>query len=206
MAAKQEFLKQWMRAEALKKAEPKAAPSKRAAAPAEEGAPRTQSAPAAPAPELSTEAAPPPALVPFADMDYWYLSNDMTWTLPKSARTILIPRGFVTDFASVPQTFWAWMPPTGRYGLPAIVHDWLYWDQRLARSEADDIFGDALNDLAVSSWRRFVLYRSVRWFGGKYWHENALAKQNGEGRVLKAFPTDARIRWSDWRTKPGVFG
>ncbi len=111
----------------------------------------------------------------------------------------------MTDFASVPTTFWAWMPPTGRYGLPAIVHDWLYWDQRMARSEADDIFGDALSDLDVSSWRRFVLYRSVRWFGGKYWRENAVAKQKGEGRVLKAFPNDARIRWNDWRTKPGVF-
>jgi hypothetical protein len=206
MAAKQEFLKQWMRAETLKKAAPEAAASKRSAAPQREGAARVPSAPGAPAPEVTMELAPAPALVPFADMDYWYLSSDMTWTLPKSARTILIPRGFVTDFASVPTTFWAWMPPTGRYGLPAIVHDWLYWDQRMARSEADDVFGDALGDLDVSGWRHFVLYRSVRWFGGKYWRENTLAKQNGEGRVLKAFPNDARIRWNDWRTKPGVFG
>ena len=205
MAAKQEFLKQWMRAEAFKKAAPKGAPAKRSGASSEGGA-RTQSAPGAPEPEVTMELAPAPALVPFADMDYWYLSTDMTWTLPRSARTILVPRGFVTDFASVPPTFWAWMPPTGRYGLPAIVHDWLYWDQRVSRGEADDIFGDALGDLDVSSWRRFVLYHSVRWFGGKYWRENALAKQNGEGRVLKAFPNDARIRWSDWRTKPGVFG
>ena len=205
MAAKQEFLKEWMQAEALKKAAPKASASKRAAAPSGEETARTPSAPAAPEPEIAMELAPAPALVPFADMDYWYLSTDMTWTLPKSARTILIPRGFVTDFASVPTTFWAWMPPTGRYGLPAIVHDWLYWDQRFSRSEADDIFDAALADLSVSSWRKFVLYRSVRWFGGKYWRENALAKQNGEGRVLKAFPNDARIRWSEWRTKPGVF-
>ncbi len=91
MASKQEFLKEWMRAEAFNKVAPKTAPSKRAAAPASEGAARTQSAPARPEPEVTMELAPAPALVPFADMDYWYLSTDMTWTMPRTARTILIP-------------------------------------------------------------------------------------------------------------------
>lgn len=203
MTDKKEFLEKWMRSEALKKAAPQKAPAqpmaKRSAGPAAGGAAAES------VPDATLEMAAPPALVPFADMDFWYLSNEMPWMLVSTGKTIHVPRGFVTDFASVPSTFWAWMPPTGRYGLPAIVHDWLYWEQSLPRSAADDIFYNALSELGVSNWRRFVIYRTVRWFGGKYWRENTTAKANGEGRVLKLFPNDARITWTAWRTRPGVF-
>lgn len=216
MTAKKDFLQKWMRVDALEKISTTSAKAaKRSSAPADRSlaqrapgaSPESMRAPAPaapPAPPIG-ELAPPPALVPFADMDFWYLSNDMVWTLPRNSGSVRVPKGFVTDFATIPSTFWSWMPPTGRYGLPAIVHDWLYWDQSVARSQADAIFEAALSDLAVSSFRRFIIYRSVRWFGGKYWRENTQAKAAGAGRVLRAFPNDARITWSDWSKKPGVF-
>ncbi len=224
MGLKRDFVEKWMQAERLAKGSDifhrKVSRARKVEAPPLEPATADRAAPvtagetsqAAPAPPPAseptiTEAArsSPPALVPFADMDVWYLSSDMQWTLPAGARTIVVPRGFSTDFASVPQSFWLWMPPTGRYGLPAMVHDWLYWDQTLLRSQADDIFDGALADLDVSRWRRFILFRAVRWFGGKYWRENSRAKQQGQGRVLRMFPDDARITWTDWRKRPGVF-
>lgn len=213
-AKKTEFLEKWMRVDALQKSSKRSeSMAKRSAAPASvpESAPAGGGLPGpmrAPAPvpaDATAELAPPPALVPFADMDFWYLSGAMTWTLPQGPTTINVPRGFVTDFASVPSSFWSWMPPLGRYGLPAVVHDWLYWEQTLTRSQADDIFEAALTDLDVSWFRKFILYRSVRWFGGKYWRENAAEKAAGGGRVLKLFPDDARITWADWRKRPGVF-
>lgn len=213
MTTKREFLEKWSRVNALQKASRKSeAIAKRSASPAPAGGSleRAQRMPApasAPQSDIAVEAAPaPPTLVPFADMDFWYLSSEMTWTLPKSALTVHVPRGFVTDFASVPSSFWSWMPPVGRYGLPAIVHDWLYWDQKLSRGEADDIFDATLGEVGVSTFRKFILYRSVRWFGGKYWRENTSAKAAGQGRVLQVFPTDARVTWGDWCKKPGVFG
>ncbi len=196
MSAKKEFLKQWAQSESLKKSPPSA---KRSAT--RGGEVQTESA----SPSAQAELAPPPALVPFADMDVWYLTTDMNWNIPGSATVLRVPRGFATDFATVPSWFWSWMPPIGRYGLPAIVHDWLYWDQQFPRERADGIFDTALDELGVSGWRRFVLYRSVRWFGGRYWRENATAKATGEGRVLKQYPGDARITWAEWRTRPGVF-
>lgn len=192
MGSKREFIERWMQAEGAKKASPA---KKRSITIDAEG----ESAPE------SAHVEPPTALVPFADMDVWYLSADMIWTVPGRGTSIIVPRGFATDFASVPQYFWTWMPPTGRYGLPAIVHDWLYWDQTLLRQQADDIFDGALAELGVSGWRRFVLYRSVRWFGAKYWRENTEAKGNGEGRVLRLFPDDRRTTWTEWRRHPGVF-
>jgi Protein of unknown function (DUF1353) len=196
MTSKKEFLKQWMQSEGPKKM----APTARRSATGSSGAhPETADA------NTQAELAPPPALVPFADMDVWYLTNDMTWTIPGSATVLRVPRGFATDFASVPSWFWSWMPPIGRYGLPAIVHDWLYWDQQLTRDQADGVFKTALDELKVSPWRRFVLYRSVRWFGQRYWQDNTIAKTAGDGRVLKLYPNDARITWADWRKRPGVF-
>lgn len=39
---------------------------------------------------------------------------------------VVIPVGFITDFASVPFIFWWIFPPWGRYGKAAVLHDWLY--------------------------------------------------------------------------------
>ena len=196
MTSKREFLEQWMQAERLKMVVPSRYRTGRRTAGAQ-----TEAANA----DIHAEVAPPPALVPFADMDVWYLTTGMTWIVPGSATVLHVPQGFATDFATVPSWFWAWLPPIGRYGVPAIVHDWHYWDQKLPRLQADDIFGNALDELDVTGWRKFVLYHSVRWFGARYWRDDAAAKAAGEGRVLKLFPTDARIAWDDWRKRPGVF-
>ena len=196
MAAKTEFLKQWMQSERLKTVAPSVNRYARRGTPA-----RPEAADSG----ARAEIAPPPALVPFADMDYWYLANDMSWTIPGSATIIRIPHGFATDFASIPSWFWRWMPPVGRYGLPALAHDWLYWDQRYPRGQADNVFRSALEELGVPGWKKALLYRGVRQFGERYWNENTAEKARGTGRVLKQFPDDARVTWADWRKKPGVF-
>jgi hypothetical protein len=156
-----------------------------------------------PAPNMPS---PIPHLQPFADMDYWALVTPLRWTseltLPPE---VIVPRGFVTDFASIPSTFWSWMPRTGRYGLPAVIHDWLYWEQTVTRMEADDLFDAALGVLEVPIWQRFVICRSVRWFGGRYWDDNTAEKEQGLKRVIVRFPDDPRISWAEWRALPDVF-
>ena len=83
--------------------------------------------------ESSLERAAPPTLISFADMDYWYLAAPLRWQQPGNQGTITVPKGFATDFASIPRVFWSWLPPIGRYGVPAIVHDWHYWNQSTTR-------------------------------------------------------------------------
>jgi hypothetical protein len=39
---------------------------------------------------------------------------------------IIVPVGFVTDFASVPRPFWSFLPPYGPWTRAAIVHDFLW--------------------------------------------------------------------------------
>lgn len=83
---------------------------------------------------------------------------------------ISVPAGFVTDFASTPPPIWWLIPPWGKYGKAAIVHDYLYQTGQRTRLEADDIFKEAMTVLGVARWRIEVMYRAVRLFGWLAWH------------------------------------
>jgi hypothetical protein len=148
-----------------------------------------------------------PGLIPFADQDYWYLAKPLVWQSDHtSPKKVEVPKGFVTDFASVPSMFWTWLPRIGRYGLPAIAHDWLYWDQSAAdRDDADRLLNTAMADFDVSGMRRTLIYRAVQLFGGFAWDGNKKQKDNGAKRVLKKFPPTANISWEEWRSDPNVF-
>lgn len=97
------------------------------------------------------------------------------WELYKEFRyghdysTITIPKGFQTDYASVPRLFWVLVPPWGNYGRAAVVHDYLYKNQDYTRKECDDIFRDAMVSSGVKKWRISIMYRAVRWFGIFAW-------------------------------------
>jgi len=84
----------------------------------------------------------------YIDGSKWRLIN------PKGARQFsievdgkkIVPlNGFITDFASVPFPFNVIFPPLGRgrrrrYGIAALIHDWLYFSGEVNKAEADEIF------------------------------------------------------------------
>ena len=142
----------------------------------------------------------------FVDMDFFALLSPVGWT-PKAykRKAITVPRGFVTDFASVPRLFWSIFPPIGRYGYAALFHDYVYWQQIGTRNEADLVFRDTMDELEVPAWKRAVLFWAVRLFGFIAWRQNAALKANGEKRILTAFPSDLRTSWSSWKQDPKVF-
>lgn len=82
---------------------------------------------------------------------------------------IVVPVGFVTDFASVPKLFWNILPPTGRYGKAAIVHDFLYFTAIVNKDDADSIFLEAMKVLGVAWATRQAMYYAVHWFGNSAW-------------------------------------
>jgi hypothetical protein len=43
-----------------------------------------------------------------------------------STDVIIVPAGYVTDFASVPEGLWNLFPPLGMWARAAIIHDYLY--------------------------------------------------------------------------------
>ncbi|EAA2596645.1 hypothetical protein DNM18_25345, partial [Salmonella enterica subsp. enterica] len=41
---------------------------------------------------------------------------------------IEVPKGFITDHATIPRIFWILLPPDGRYAKAAIIHEIASWD------------------------------------------------------------------------------
>lgn len=81
---------------------------------------------------------------------------------------IVVPRGFVTDYASVPRILHSLVGPTGIYTLAAIVHDWLLklllgkkWT--INSRDADGLFRLMLEVLGVGFWLRWFMWTGVRW-------------------------------------------
>lgn len=80
---------------------------------------------------------------------------------------VRIPAGFITDFASIPQIFWNILPPTGKYGKAAVVHDYLYRTWGIAtKAEADWVLLEAMKALGVGWLTRTIIYSGVHFGGG----------------------------------------
>jgi hypothetical protein len=143
----------------------------------------------------------------FADPTYFLLKS-ITWKPnpgQESYPAVTVPVGFVTDFASIPRLFWSALRPDGLYTYPAIVHDYLYWEQSVSREAADSIFKFGMEDFRVPSATAASVYNSVRTFGGSAWQGNAQLKAAGEQRRLTKFPEDPTLTWKQWKANPMNF-
>ena len=85
------------------------------------------------------QAPPPPVLAPFGDGVHWVLARNLRYTIADTGKTIVVPKGFITDLASIPRSLWSILSPIDNYLTAAIVHDYLYWDQRCTQLEADNV-------------------------------------------------------------------
>ena len=142
----------------------------------------------------------------FADR-YYYLTKYISWkpNPGQALSQVIVPEGFVTDFASVPRAFWSALPTDGEYAYAAVIHDYLYWTQTTSREDADLTLKYAMQDFGVGSVTIETIYRAVRAAGGMAWKENADLKKSGEKRTLKKYPDKPTIKWVDWKMNPDVF-
>lgn len=80
-----------------------------------------------------------------------------------------VPKGFMTDFASVPRLVVWLLPRYGRWTQAAVLHDYLWALARqgeLDKFDADGIFNRALRELEVPFLRRWIMWSAVRWAAG----------------------------------------
>jgi hypothetical protein len=138
----------------------------------------------------------------------YFLTKPISWKPNGSNipyKEVTVPKGFVTDFASIPKVFWSLLRPDGEYTYAAIIHDYLYWTQTRSREESDQIFKLVMRDFSVDSIKAEAIFSIVRFGGGYAWKNNQEAIKNGEKRMLKKFPQDPRITWEEWKERPDVF-
>lgn len=86
---------------------------------------------------------------------------------------VIIPKGFISDGASVPRALWSIYPPFGKYLEAAIVHDWYCVLGNKGESPIDykvaaDVFKEAMEVCNVSWWRRNKMHLAVKLFGPKF--------------------------------------
>jgi hypothetical protein len=133
----------------------------------------------------------PVPMTPFADGQNALLNADLRYQIGDTKFIIVVPAGFVTDFASTPRAIWAVLPPADQYQLAAIVHDFLYWDQRCTRNQADDLLRVAMAESKVDAIKRDLIWQAVRNFGGAAWTNNANERAQGQPRIIP--PADLAI-------------
>lgn len=97
-------------------------------------------------------------------MTKWKLVEPFVFelNLPDLQKRIVIDKGFETDFASIPRVFYSVLPPVGRYGVAALVHDYLCVTTYVSRKDADKVFYSIMKESGVKRWKRKVMYCCVR--------------------------------------------
>jgi len=111
------------------------------------------------------------------------LKEQFIYYSPRIKGRIIVPKGFVTDFASVPRVFLPIIPKMGRHREAAVIHDYLYTGTRykkLTRKDCDKLFLEAMIESKVPRWKRILMYRLVRIFGKSRFRVSQQEKGKGE--------------------------
>jgi len=88
---------------------------------------------------------------------------------------LVIPCGFVTDFASVPKFLWSLIAPIGHYNLASIIHDYFYTYKTKDRKFADKEFLRWMNFTSVNTrTRNRLMYWGVRIGGSRRYKQKYL--------------------------------
>ena len=86
-----------------------------------------------------------------------------------SAERYEVPRGFPTDFGSIPRAAWPLVGHPAERPAGYVLHDWLYVRQETSRRRADELLREALGVLGYGLVRRQTIYLAVRSAGWAPW-------------------------------------
>ena len=104
-----------------------------------------------------------------------FLTQDLHYRC-ENGEVITIPKGFKTDFASVPKAFQSIINFWGLHGLPAILHDYLYSQEcdlkDITRHKADSIFYHAMLRFGMSRIKAYTMYCALRGFGKSHFRSS----------------------------------
>lgn len=125
-----------------------------------------------------------------AEPPIFLLAYPLAFTVGEKNEPFEVPAGFVTDLASIPRALWWWEAPHEGTLAPAIVHDFLYWEQPCTKDEADAVMYVAMTQTGMSEFAINRVYDGIRTrFARDAWERNANARLKGEPRFFTAFFT-----------------
>jgi hypothetical protein len=105
--------------------------------------------------------------------DQFVLYKDYHYILT-NGKQIIIPKGYVTDMASIPRFFWViWPPHSVQYRIASLVHDYLYIEPTIVTSRkfADAEFKRILIHYKTNIITANIFYLFIRLFGWYNWNK-----------------------------------
>ena len=111
------------------------------------------------------------------------LWNDLIAVTPYGV--ITVPKGYITDLASIPWIAQCIIPKLGKQNRSSVVHDYLYEvgsinGKKITREIADKIYFGLMKSRKVSAWNRHIQYRALRMFGFIAWNKYKKERNNGK--------------------------
>lgn len=127
------------------------------------------------------------------DWKTWVLEDEAVWQ--DSTHKVVVPAGFMTDFASIPWLFRWWQTGgTGPQRIAAYFHDYLYSSQdEINRKQSDWIFREVMEDVGRktrrAAFRRNAMYLALRIGGWFAWRsgQKKFRDMGANWRTLNGF-------------------
>lgn len=103
-------------------------------------------------------------------LDLWVVTEGFTYHLSENT-FIYVPKGYLTDGASVPRLLENIIPAWGDHGLAAVIHDYLceylqIWQngerKTITREQCNDIFYQCMRDCNVNRFKAISMYVAVK--------------------------------------------
>ncbi len=140
-----------------------------------------------------------PLIESFNDGRNWMLQGYLIHRFGSTPHVLIVPAGFVTDLASVPDIAEPLLPRAGEYSNAAIMHDYLYWTQSCTREQADNLMSIAMKEAGVAPWKDLLIHGAVRLGGQDAWNANRTRRASGFIRTVD-LSWDRSPSTTDWRT------
>lgn len=111
------------------------------------------------------------------DKQLYAVTRPFRYVSDKLGRTITVPKGFETDFASIPRAAWQLLDPEDPIiAWPSVIHDYLYSCHGTLpdgftynRRQADGVLREGMEVCGAGSVIRNTVYQAVQKFGADHW-------------------------------------
>ena len=107
----------------------------------------------------------------------WCLLAPFVYSSDLLGKLVVVPTGFVTDFASVPRIPVAFLLAGDCAQEGAVIHDFLYTSHEVDRATADAVLKEAALAGGSPYWRAWLMYLGVR-IGGSGPYNSAGQRQD----------------------------
>lgn len=119
-----------------------------------------------------------PTLAPLPERYWWVVTR--CW----KKYGFTIPKNFATDLDSIPRIPGIYAVIKGRSVWAALLHDYLYATGEVSRERADRYFYTAMKEEGVPSVAAWLMYRSVRLMGWRYYKKQKKRAEEFLGNAI----------------------